>query len=424
MDDLRFKGNAAFKAGDYGEAAACYTEALNQLSSQPTHAALLLCNRSAAYYKQGLPQRALDDAEHSVALDGLNAKAHYRMALALRKLPDRLPDAVMACRRALELQPNEQSISSELESLLAEQPQPQASGEGEQQPSMSSNWIDHRPSWLDDGGLQEALLRAKLVRVASPFPAEATVELRDELVSRLPEEVWGLHRGASEGFQYSHHNLYCDHAELQAQAPAYARACTWLQSELRDWFERASGHRGHVTVSASWYKPGDYSTPHNDLGRGRHIAFVWHLALCGRASGHPSDDGTWDQRLGGDFVWCEPYHRFPPSPNALYLFRVHDASHHFVQQVVAQPPADLSDEGFTRARRLALNGWFVLDEEQEEPPQGDGEMQAVAADNSEIHRLEARLSNEGCALYRELQARVLCGREAFVHHHRATMHVS
>ena len=123
MEELRARGNAAFKANDFAGAVAFYTAALNDPSStsQPTQAAVVLCNRSAAYLKQGLPQRALDDAEHSVALDGQSAKAHFRMALALRKLPARLPDATLACRRALELQPQELSIANELESLLAEQ---------------------------------------------------------------------------------------------------------------------------------------------------------------------------------------------------------------------------------------------------------------------------------------------------------------
>ena len=159
-----------------------------------------------------------------------------------------------------------------------------------------------------------------------------------------------------------------------------------------------------------------------------------HLAMtCSR-----DEDSTlteWDQRSGGDFVWCEPYMRFPPSANTLYLFRVHDGSYHFVQQV-AQPLADVSDcaaqeQTLVRApasaasrpsrpatgikadfescgaRRLAINGWFVLDH--------DG---TAAGDGHEdgLHTIEQRLSKEGCALHRELQARVLCGREAFVHH--------
>ena len=92
--------------------------------------------------------------------------------------------------------------------------------------------------------------------------------------------------------------------------PGYLEACEWFRTAGARWFERVTGVAGHVVVSGSHYQSGDHSTPHNDCGNRRHIAFVWHLS--------PAD---WDESHGGDLVWLQPYIRFPPSFNTLYLFR-------------------------------------------------------------------------------------------------------
>ena len=84
----------------------------------------------------------------------------------------------------------------------------------------------------------------------------------------------------------------------------------------------------------------------DDLGGRRHIAFVWHL------TGAP-----WRQTDGGDFVWCSPYARFAPSFNTLYLFQVHPQSYHFVQQVTAS-----GEKAAGPRRRLAVNGWYILED--------------------------------------------------------------
>ena len=78
-------------------------------------------------------------------------------------------------------------------------------------------WVP-RPAWLENSELQVALRCAKLVRIASPFPPRGGNQVQDELIHCVPEQLWNLHRGAAEGFQYSHHNLYLDHAELQPHA--------------------------------------------------------------------------------------------------------------------------------------------------------------------------------------------------------------
>ena len=290
----------------------------------------------------------------------------------------------------------------------------------------------HRPAWLDDIGLQESLMdHSKLVRISSALPEAFAAEVAANL-DELPEQLWAHHHGARAGFQFSHHNVYLsDHRELIAHAPAYHAACAWLQSQGCAWFERVTGLRGEVTVSASWYRPGDHSTPHNDLGRRRVIAFVWHLIVAPH---------TWDERCGGDLVWCEPYSRHPPCHNALYLFRVHDASHHFVQRVTnPHLPAGVEgscsrstkewsggEEGngggeevdgggepseLLPHKRLAVNGWFTL-----LPSEA-----TAGGDDGTVSALEARMSDEGQQRHRRVLAKFFScedkGEEAaFVHH--------
>lgn len=62
---LKDKGNAAFQSGDYDKAISLYTEGIEH---DPTNA-VLFSNRSAAYLKEGLLDKAMRDAEMCIELD-------------------------------------------------------------------------------------------------------------------------------------------------------------------------------------------------------------------------------------------------------------------------------------------------------------------------------------------------------------------
>lgn len=113
----------------------------------------------------------------------------------------------------------------------------------------------------------------------------------------------------------------------------------------------------------------------------------------------------WDERRGGDLVWCEPYQRFAPRHNTLYLFRVHEGSMHFVQPIARNSMIDADSN--TRSadggrKRLAVNGWFVLDDYS-------------ASSGKDGGTLESRLDEAGHASHRKLLQTVT--RDDFVHHH-------
>lgn len=80
--DPKALGDAAFKAGDAGSAAAYYTRAIRTDASNEK----LWSNRSAAFATLGNAQRAFSDAQEAVRLKPKWAKAYRRCADALTQM--------------------------------------------------------------------------------------------------------------------------------------------------------------------------------------------------------------------------------------------------------------------------------------------------------------------------------------------------
>lgn len=151
---------------------------------------------------------------------------------------------------------------------------------------------------------------------------------------------WGVYESYEEGFHYHHHNIY------DAKVfPTDLRWCEQIfQSEATKKFMQRLSQRdcgGKTQFSASWYLPGDYSLPHNDLvtrdNERRQVAFIWHLTK------------NWQRDWGGDLFWCPRILYVPPSFNTLLLFNVGKNSTHFVTQV----------SPYAQSKRLAINGWWT-----------------------------------------------------------------
>eukprot|EP00908_Phaeocystis_cordata_P010581 Transcript_21437.p2 GENE.Transcript_21437~~Transcript_21437.p2 ORF type:complete len:483 (-),score=148.52 Transcript_21437:993-2441(-) len=93
-DEVKARGTAAFKAGDYKKAAELYYEASRTAPECHTH----FSNLALALLKLGQPQHAATAAQRCTELAPTFAKGHYRLGQALRARGD--ADAACAAFRA------------------------------------------------------------------------------------------------------------------------------------------------------------------------------------------------------------------------------------------------------------------------------------------------------------------------------------
>ena len=158
--------------------------------------------------------------------------------------------------------------------------------------------------------------------------------------------TWRPYEGYEEDFSYHHHNLY--HSEEYPPDLAWCSKI-FCSSSTQEWARRLSGRScvGPAQFSASWYLPGDYSLPHNDIAESgesfdrkvfnRQVAYVWHLAK------------DWRSEWGGALYWCAKAYYLPPVFNTLLLFNVGTESNHFVTHV----------SPYAQGKRFAINGWWT-----------------------------------------------------------------
>lgn len=106
------RGNAAFSAGRFEEAAQHFSEGIEL---DPNNH-VLFSNRSACYASLKQFDQALDDAERVVAIKADWAKGYSRKGAALHGL-GRLPDAIEAYEAGLKLDPNNQQMKQSIEEL-------------------------------------------------------------------------------------------------------------------------------------------------------------------------------------------------------------------------------------------------------------------------------------------------------------------
>jgi len=111
-DEAKAAGNAAFKAGNYDEAVAQFTTAIE---ADPTNH-VLYSNRSGAYAAKSAFKEALLDANKCIDLKGDWAKGHSRRGAAYFGLKNWI-QAQSAYEKGLELDPSSQVMKDELEKV-------------------------------------------------------------------------------------------------------------------------------------------------------------------------------------------------------------------------------------------------------------------------------------------------------------------
>lgn len=180
--------------------------------------------------------------------------------------------------------------------------------------------------------LRGSLTAGRLVSIADALDhdfAAATWRALDET------RAWKLHGHYEDGFHYHQHNIYAPH-----DFPPAIKTCQLVFSSTatKRWVASISGRGcgGAVSLSPSWYTPGDHNLPHYDHSGARQVAFVWHLTR------------GWHPAWGGQLLWCPTGALIPPGFNVLHLFAVSRESLHSV--CVVAPIA--------AAKRLAVSGWW------------------------------------------------------------------
>lgn len=173
----------------------------------------------------------------------------------------------------------------------------------------------------------------RVLAIESAFQSEFAAAMHAAL-SRSSR--WTLHCQQFPYFFFHHHNIY----DVEQQSAEMLIAGMIFSSQATIDFVTAlagSDCSGPVHQSASWYMPGDHSTPHSDAVSDRKVAFVWHLAR------------NWDASWGGHLVWMSGDRIFPAAYNQLYIFDTHRSGRHFVMPVAAT----------ASEKRLCWNGWWT-----------------------------------------------------------------
>jgi Rps23 Pro-64 3,4-dihydroxylase Tpa1-like proline 4-hydroxylase len=172
-----------------------------------------------------------------------------------------------------------------------------------------------------------------LVAIQSAIRKDVADVMHNSLAS---SSQWRVYEGVHPFFFYHHHNIY----DIEDMSPTMLiMSMIFSSRETIKWASEFVGAdcSGPVQQSASWYMPGDHSTPHSDSALGRQLAFVWHLT------------SEWEPAWGGHLVWLPGDRILPVSYNTLHLFDTRKSGRHFVMQV--SPRA--------RAKRLCWNGWWT-----------------------------------------------------------------
>ena len=110
VDELKRRGNAAFKVRSLREAETLYSRALEL---QPKTAALW-GNRSMARLGMGKAKEAASDAREAIKVDAAWPKGYYRLGQAQARLKE-FADAVESFEKVLELEPKNKPAKAEIE---------------------------------------------------------------------------------------------------------------------------------------------------------------------------------------------------------------------------------------------------------------------------------------------------------------------
>ncbi|EXB51145.1 Small glutamine-rich tetratricopeptide repeat-containing protein beta [Morus notabilis] len=109
---LKEKGNEYFKAGNFLKAAALYTQAIKQDPNNPA----FYSNRAAAFLQLVKLNKALADAETTIALSPKWEKGYFRKGCILEAM-ERYDDALTAFQTAVQFNPQSVEVSKKIKRI-------------------------------------------------------------------------------------------------------------------------------------------------------------------------------------------------------------------------------------------------------------------------------------------------------------------
>ncbi|CCW67125.1 unnamed protein product [Phytomonas sp. Hart1] len=115
MEDLKLKGNEAFKAGKYKEAIDWYTKAI-ATNPKPEAAGSLYSNRAASWQFLGEFEKSIADSEMCIQMRPDWLKGYFRKGTALQSL-NKLDESQRVFQEALKVEPTNQEVMDKLQAL-------------------------------------------------------------------------------------------------------------------------------------------------------------------------------------------------------------------------------------------------------------------------------------------------------------------
>jgi len=188
----------------------------------------------------------------------------------------------------------------------------------------------------------EGLRAGKLVHIQNALSEHAAEALHRELWSITD---WSVEVKASPEIQFKRHT-YLGQGPPSSRPPVLDAFHTYLHNEKDFWGRLARFNMSfwQKTAFGTWFRQGDFLSPHTDDTHKRDLAF--NLAMT----------KEWDVSWGGAFWWLKDTNiEHSPKFNNLYIFVPTSFTQHMVSTVLK--------EGDTH-RRLSINGWFVGSEFQ------------------------------------------------------------
>jgi hypothetical protein len=168
--------------------------------------------------------------------------------------------------------------------------------------------------------------------IPEALPNDLAERVYHDLHSRTD---WETQEGGHDFFHYRNYVIENVNGRSSALTECHS---IFNSSDTRRFMTELSGRDcgGRGGARAAWYRPGDYSLPHNDVMGLRSVAFIWYMTK------------DWQHEWGGSLYWCPTGQYVSPHFNTLTIFPVTKSNFHFICPVALT----------ATQKRMSINGFW------------------------------------------------------------------